>query len=123
MDDGVKNTSAKPLSIAAKSTPPSVGSSPTRGNSGGDLRRDRMTEREEIEQLGDVEIEFGFFEEGIELYAMKGNGGTIHHHRFVSETPSDERVGEELHRANAAARGYEQAIEDVVDIMEDDGDE
>jgi len=81
-----------------------------------------MIEKEEIEQLGDVAVEFGNFEGAIELYAMKGNGGTIHHHRFVSETPSGERVGEEMHRANAAARGYEQAIKDVVEIMEEADD-
>jgi hypothetical protein len=80
-----------------------------------------MTEKEEIEQLGDVAVEFGGFEEGVELYAVKGNGGTIHYHRFGSETPSANRVAEELHHADAAARAYEQAIEDVVEIMEDEG--
>lgn len=81
-----------------------------------------MTEKEEIQRLGDVEVEFGIDDGAIELYAIKGDDEEIHHRRFVSETPSGERVGEEMHQANAAARGYEQAIEDVVEIMEDGDD-
>jgi len=82
-----------------------------------------MTEKEEIQRLGDVEIEFCVDNNGaINLTALTGVDLVIYKNRFVSETPSGERVGEEIHRANAAARGYEQAIEDVVEIMEDGDD-
>jgi len=119
--NGRRRTSAKPLSTPS-TTSPSVGSSPTRGNSGGDLRRDKMTEKEEIEQLGDVEVEFDASgEDSLELYVYDGDGSEIYSSFFVDAKPAGDRVGEEMHRANAAARGYVQAIEDVVEIMEDEG--
>jgi hypothetical protein len=82
-----------------------------------------MTKKEEIQQLGDVEVEFDASgEDSLELHVYDGDGSEIYSSFFVDAKPTGDCVGERMHQANAAARAYEQAIEDVVEIMEDGDD-
>jgi len=78
-----------------------------------------MTEKEEIENLGDFDVWFRVDDGVLELCAFTPLGKRLYYHRFADL--SGESVGEELDYADAIRRGYEQAIEDVVEIMEDEG--